>query len=169
MKSFLYVMVEDVPMLMDSDAVYEVMPLSKDREKGEYDVASGYLDWRNQLLPIVNARELLELPLARTNRKGAGVVYCAMPEQPPIFLIVDEIVRMIKLELDAFVPLPQVPNRIRDLFDLIYIDNAEGRQAYRFRNPLQCHVLGNLISVLNEEPKGCIQGYKNEHFRNTNH
>jgi len=145
MKSFLYVMVEDIPMLMDSDAVYEVMPLTKDSPKGKPDTAVGYLDWRNQLLPIVNARALLELPLASTNNQGAGIVYRAMPDQPPIFLVVDEIVRIIKLGLDAFVPLPQAPNRIRELFDLIYVDNDEDRQAYRFRNPLQDHVLNNVI------------------------
>jgi len=158
MKSFLYVMVDDIPILMDSDAVYEVMPLPKGRKEAKHDVDAGYLDWRNQLLPIVNARTLLELPFASTNNRGAGIVYRAMPEQPPIFLIVDEVVRMIKLGLDAFVPLPQVPNQIREFFDLIYMDNDEERQAYRFKNPLQGHVFNNVISMLNKESNDCFQG-----------
>jgi len=160
MKSFLYVMVEDIPMLLDSDAVYEVMPLAKDLPKGKYDAAAGYQDWRNQLLPIVNARELLELPLVSANNKGAGIVYRAVADQPPIFLVVDEIVRIIKLGLDAFVPLPQVPIRIRDFFDLVYMDSNQDRQAYRFRNPLQGHVFCDLVSVLDKGPNDCFRSEK---------
>jgi len=148
MKSYLYVMVESIPVLIDGDEVYEILSL-KDGELNENEnsvSAAGHLDWRNQLLPIVNARELLDMPCKDSSDMGAGIVYRINLDQPPIFLVVDKVVQILELNLESFVQLPHVPEKVRRLFDSVYMDTSENRHAYRFRNPLPAIFLNGVVS-----------------------
>ena len=144
MRNFLYVMVGTVPVLLDSDAVHEVIPLPKDngREDSMGLCAAGHMNWRDQLLAVVTMREMLELPLATNSSDKVGVVYRFSLDHPPIFFVVDKILRILKLGLDAFVPLLIVPDKLSRYFDKVYIDSDEYRQVYCLRNPFSCCFLG---------------------------
>ena len=150
MKSFLYVMVEKIPLLIDGGSVHEILPLTQDNlpQGANNGSASGHFDWRNQLLPIVNARTLLELPIANEATQKAGIVYQTNPDHAPIFLIVDEVVRILKLGFSAFVSLPNVPEKLLYLFDKVYVDIDQQRQAYCFRNPLPDGILNDVSSIV---------------------
>lgn len=138
MKSFLYVMVADVPMLIAGEAVFEIKTLA------EMELFAGsnggravdHVDWRNQVLHAVYARHLLGLPPSESPEGGAGIVYRSSPEDSPIFLLVDEVKRILKLDAEEFKPLPSVPEKMRSLFDAIYVDDDEDQQVYLFRNPM---------------------------------
>ena len=93
------------------------------------------MNWRDQLLAVVTMREMLELPSATNSSDKVGVVYRYSPDHPPIFFVVDQILRILKLGLDAFVPLPIVPDKLSRYFDKVYIDKDESRQVYCLRNP----------------------------------
>ncbi len=136
MKSYLYVMVEDIPVLMDGDAVQEILPLAAEnyQQSKEQSSPSAHLEWRNQVLPIISLRTLLDLPSAVSAEQGAGVVYSRSPNKPSVFLVVDEVVKILTLGLETFVPLPHVPEKIKRYFDSVYVDTETMRQVYRFRN-----------------------------------
>lgn len=145
MKSYLYVMVENIPMLLDSDSVYEILPLAVDtvhQQKGQ-NCTSGYFKWRDQVLPIINARDLLELPSTVTTSQGAGVVYRGGIDKPAFFLVIDEVVKILSIGLESFLPLPKVPEKTGNIFDKIYVDEDELRQVYRFRNSFSVETLEN--------------------------
>lgn len=144
MNSFLYVMVDNFPILVDNKAVYEVLTLTPETRKNES--ASGYFSWREQILPLVDTRSLLELPVGTSEIKNVGVVYRIAPDQPLVLLVVDEVVRIIKLGQEAFLPLPQLTPKISNYFDRVYHDANERRQAFRFRNPLPENVLNDFVS-----------------------
>jgi len=151
MKSYLYVMVENIPVLIDGDEVYEILSLKDGQlyENENSDSAAGHVDWRDQLLLTVNARALLEMPYADSTGMEAGIVYRIKLDQPPIFLIVDEVVQILELNLESFVSLPHVPEKIRYLFDKVYMDANENRHAYRFRNPLPDNFLTDVALTAN--------------------
>ncbi len=155
MKSFLYVMVEKIPLLIDGESIHEILPLTENglSQATNSGSTSGHFDWRNQLLPIVNARALLELPIANESTQRAGIVYQTNPDQTPIFLVVDEVVRILKLGLSAFVSLPNVPEQLRFLFDKLYVDTDLQRQAYCFRNPLPDGILNEVSSIVKIDNK----------------
>ena len=130
MNSFLYVMVGPIPLLLAGDSVYEI--LSMDANAG----AGGHHQWRNTLLPIVSANDLLELtPLAKS-AELTGVVYRCYKEKPPIVLLVTRVMRLLSLHSSEFEPLPAVPEKVHRLFDGVYLDQREAKQVYRFRTQL---------------------------------
>lgn len=128
MMRFLYIIAGPFPMLLHGDAVFEILTIDNKVS------SNGHLQWRDKVLPIVSASSLLELTPLPQDSEELGVVYRCYEAQPPILLLVSQVICLLTLQAKHFAPLPTVPTKARGLFDAIYIDQQQARQVYRLRS-----------------------------------
>ena len=140
MNAFLYVMVEQIPLLLDSDLIDEILSI-----KGGVnlmDTTDSHRQWRSQLLTPVNLRALLQRPPAQPGIAAVGIVYRSRQKANPLLLIADQVIKLMFLSEDKFSLLPPEPKQAHQYFDAIYAV-SDKTQAYRLRSCLSQQVLAN--------------------------
>lgn len=131
MNSYLYIVTGEIPLLLNSQSIGEVVTLTREVN---YQHGDSY-EWRDQLLPVVDMNLWLEQNHA-SDKRTIGVVYYADEQSSPLFILVDSIFHLIELADKELHRFPNASERANNFFDLVYSDASTEQQAYHLRNPL---------------------------------
>ncbi len=135
MNSYLYVKVNDIPILLEGNSVFEI--ISSDNQKAS--LSSGHIEWRGSVLPIVSVREMLEMDERISVSESVGVVY-RVEEKQLAFLLVDQVEYLTKLKKGDFRPLLGIPKKTAEYFDHVYCEEDKcAPMAYLLKQPIPMH------------------------------
>ena len=137
MKTYLHVIADRYHLLLDATVVHEVVTEGVASGTGEH------AEWRGRVLPVVDTRRLLEAHDTGTRDTGtrnehAAVVYgLDHAGELPLFLKVDAVCGLRRLDEGDFFYLPPVPAQTASLFDRVHLDATTGTGLYRCRPDLR--------------------------------
>lgn len=131
MKTYLHVVAHRYHLLLDATVVHEVV------SEGLTSGGGAHIEWRGRILPVIDTRRLLngthEVPEATV-----AVVYgLDHAGESPLFLKVDAVCGLRRLDEGHFFYLPPVPAQTAALFDRVHLDTNTGTGLYRCRSDLR--------------------------------
>lgn len=103
--------------------------------------ADGHSLWRDQVIPTRDLGELLQRCEQPGNR-SYGVVYSPdETQEPPVLLLIDEVMGLRNPSRDQLHRLPGLTTTAHTLFDAFWVDNKLGANAYRVKSQLPTDAL----------------------------
>lgn len=136
MAQYLHIRVEDVDLLLPALQVHEVVGLEQLMPQ-----ADGHSLWRDQVIPTRDLGELLQRCEQPGNR-SYGVVYSPdETQEPPVLLLIDEVMGLRNPSRDQLHRLPGLTTTAHTLFDAFWVDNKLGANAYRVKSQLPTDAL----------------------------
>ena len=128
MNSYLYFVVDSIPLLIDVDNIAEIVSFTQS------DIPDHW-SWKGRTIPVSCLRNLLSRSSELNHRIHRGLVCRVNENRDSTLLLVDEIIDVVTLGADALHPLPRITSKLSQCIDTTYLDEIENRQVYHFRNP----------------------------------
>lgn len=126
MRSYLHLTASGFDVLIETDRVREVMALTPADHCGE---AGAFRAWRGDVLPVID----LGRALGHTGGTREASIVCDSPESGRVFVDVDRVGKVMRLEDEDFRRLPPLPSRVAAAFDGLVAAADGGRGLLRLR------------------------------------